>query len=64
MKSIKTMGSILTANFYMQTYVNIFIYIYAKSMFSLCTFLSKVRHHLLEMILTLKTFLWENKTSL
>lgn len=56
MKNIKKMGPILTANFYMQMYLYIFTYTYMKSMFSLWTFLSKARHHLLEMFLTLQLF--------
>lgn len=65
MKNIKKMGSVLIINFYTQTYVCIYIYIYMKALCSAYGFFffSEVRHHLLEIILTLKTYLWENKAS-
>lgn len=64
MKNRKNMGSVLRMNFYMQTYV--YIYTFAQKLYVQPVdffFPPKVRHHLLETILTLKTCLWENKTS-
>lgn len=59
MKYVKKMGSILIADFYLQ--MCIYLCLYKGFIFSVCIFLSEVRHCLLEMILTLKTFLWGKK---